>query len=71
MAPKIMTREEKGAWKKGGVHTCFYWGKLGERDRFKDLSVNSKILLKWIFKKSFGRERPGGYLVCNGLNDVT
>jgi hypothetical protein len=71
MAPKIMTREEKGAWGKGEVHTGFWWGKVAERDRLEDLSVHATILLKRIFKESFEREMPGGYVVCVGLDDVT
>jgi hypothetical protein len=29
----------------------FWWGNLRERDHFEDLAVDSKITLKWVFKK--------------------
>jgi hypothetical protein len=38
-------------WGRGEVHTGFWWGDLRERDRFKDLGVNGRIVLKWVFKK--------------------
>jgi hypothetical protein len=36
---------------RGEVHTGFWWGKLRERDHLKDVVVDGKIILKWIFKK--------------------
>jgi len=42
-------------WETGQVHTEFWWGNLGERDHFEDLSVDRKIILKCIFKKWDGR----------------
>jgi hypothetical protein len=33
------------------VHTGFRWGNLRERDYLEDLSIDGKIILKWIFKK--------------------
>jgi len=35
----------------GEVHTGFWWGDLMERDHLKDLGVDERIILKWIFKK--------------------
>jgi hypothetical protein len=28
----------------------FRWGDLGERNRFEDLGLDGRIILKWIFK---------------------
>ena len=33
------------------MHTGFWWGNLRERDPLKDLVVDGRIILKWIFKK--------------------
>jgi hypothetical protein len=38
-------------WGKGEVYTGFWWRKLGERGHLKDLGVDGRIILKWIFKK--------------------
>jgi hypothetical protein len=29
----------------------FWWGGLRERDHLKDLGLNERVILKWIFKK--------------------
>jgi hypothetical protein len=42
------------------VHTGFWWGDLRERDHLNDLSVDGRIILKWIFKKWGGE-------ACTGL----
>jgi len=31
--------------------TEFWWGSLREGDHLEDLSVDGRIILKWIFKK--------------------
>jgi hypothetical protein len=36
---------------RGDVHTGFWWGNLRKEDHLKDLGVNGRIILKWIFKK--------------------
>jgi hypothetical protein len=36
-------------WGRGEVHTGFWWGDLREKS-FKDLGVDGRIILKWIFK---------------------
>ena len=33
------------------VHTGFWWGNLRDGDHLEDLSVNERIILKWIFEK--------------------
>jgi len=33
------------------VHTGFWWEGPRERDHLKDLDVEGKIILKWIFKE--------------------
>jgi len=33
------------------VHTVFRSGNLRERDYLEDLSINGRIIIKWIFKK--------------------
>jgi hypothetical protein len=34
----------------GEVHTEFSWGNLRERDHLKELGLDGRIILKWIFK---------------------
>jgi len=34
---------------RGEVYTGFWWENLRERDHLKDLDVNGKIILKYIF----------------------
>jgi ribosomal protein S4E len=41
-------------WRRNEIHTGFWWGKVREGDYVKDLTVDGKILLKWIFKKKDG-----------------
>jgi hypothetical protein len=33
------------------VHTEVMWGNLRERDYLEDLTIDERIILKWIFKK--------------------
>ena len=35
----------------GQLHTEFQWGHLREKDCYKDLRVEGRIILKWIAKK--------------------
>jgi hypothetical protein len=37
------------------VHRGYGWRDLWERDHIEDLSVDGRIILKWIFKKVDGR----------------
>ena len=37
------------------VHTEFWWGNLGEIEHFENLGSDKKVILKWVFKKFFGR----------------
>jgi hypothetical protein len=36
--------------RKGEVHIGFWWGNLRERDHLKDLGIDGRVILKWIFK---------------------
>jgi hypothetical protein len=38
-------------WVTGEVHIRFWWGEGRERDHLKDVGLDGKIILKWIFKK--------------------
>ena len=38
-------------WGKEEVQTGFRWGNLAERDHLEDLSVDGRIIFKWLFKK--------------------
>ena len=38
-------------WRRGGVHTGFWWGNLGEWDHLEDRGVDGRIILKWILEK--------------------
>jgi hypothetical protein len=37
-------------WERGGVYRIFV-GKLRERDHLRDLGVDGRIILRWIFRK--------------------
>jgi hypothetical protein len=41
------------------VYTGFLWGDLSEADHLKDLSVDGKTIIKWVFKKWHGDARTG------------
>jgi hypothetical protein len=41
------------------VHTGFWWGDVWERDHLEDLSVERRIILKWIFQKWGGKVWTG------------
>jgi hypothetical protein len=41
------------------VCTGFWWENVRERDHLKDLVVNGWIILKWIFKKLYGKAWTG------------
>jgi hypothetical protein len=36
---------------RGEACTGFWWGNLRERDHWRDLCVDGRIILRWIFKK--------------------
>jgi hypothetical protein len=38
----------------GEVRRKFWWGNMREKDRFVELKVDGKIIVKWIFKKWYG-----------------
>jgi hypothetical protein len=35
----------------GVTYRGFWWGKLRERDRLEDPSVDVRIILRWVFRK--------------------
>jgi len=37
------------------VHTEFWWENVRERDHLEELSIDERIILKWIFKLQDGR----------------
>jgi len=39
-----------------------YWGNLGERDDWRDLDVDGRIILRWIFGKWEGVETGWSWL---------
>jgi hypothetical protein len=41
------------------VHTTFWLGDLNEKDHLKDLGIDGRIILKWIFRKWAGEAWPG------------
>jgi len=41
----------------GEEHTGFWSGNLKERDHFKDPEVDWRKILRWIFRKWYGRWR--------------
>jgi hypothetical protein len=41
-------------WRTGDVHTGFWRADLRERDHLEDLSVDRRIILKWVFKNVDG-----------------
>jgi len=41
-------------WRRGEVHTEFWWGNLRHRDRLEDLDTDGTIILKRIFKRRNG-----------------
>ena len=41
-------------WGKGAFHTEFWWGDLRKKDHLEDLSIDRRIILKWIFSKRDG-----------------
>jgi hypothetical protein len=41
------------------VHTRFWWGGVRERDHLDDLSVDERIIVKWVLNKWDGDVRTG------------
>ena len=37
------------------MHTEFWWENVRERDHLEELSIDERIILKWIFKLQDGR----------------
>jgi len=42
-------------WERAKVHRGFWWRNLRERDHLEHPGVDGRIILKWIFKKWYGR----------------
>jgi len=38
-------------WGRGEGCTWFWWGNLRERDHWRDLDADGRIILRWIFRK--------------------
>jgi hypothetical protein len=38
-------------WGTEELRTGFWWGKMRKKEHLEDLSVEGRIILKWIFKK--------------------
>jgi hypothetical protein len=38
-------------WWRVEAYTGFWWGNLRERDRWGELGVDGRIILRWIFRK--------------------
>ena len=36
------------------VHAGFWWGNLRGSDHFRDLGIDERIILKWLFKEFVG-----------------
>jgi hypothetical protein len=48
-------------WGRKEVHRGIWWENLREKDHLKDLGVNGRIILKWIFKM-WNREAWTGFI---------
>ena len=63
-----MRRRLLHVWGRGGVRTGFLWGNLKGRGQLRDISVDWRILLKWILKKFDGRMLIGLIRLRIGTN---
>jgi hypothetical protein len=43
----------------GEMHIGFWWGDLRKTDKQEDVSVNGRIILRWVFKKWDGEAWTG------------
>jgi hypothetical protein len=46
-------------WRRDEMHKRFWWKNLREGDHCRDLGVEGRIILKWIFKTWDGEARTG------------
>jgi len=54
-------------WRKREVPTVFWWRYLAERDHPEDLSVDGRIISKYMFKKQDGKTQTA--LIWNKVGE--
>jgi hypothetical protein len=59
MKKNEMGQGMKHVWETGEEQTGFWQGDLMERNHLKDLGIDGRIILKWIFKKWDGEAWTG------------
>ena len=68
----------KHVWGRGEAYTGVWWWNLRERDHLEDAGVDGRIILRWIFKKSYGgmdwielaQDRDRGRVLMNSVRNT-